>query len=102
MDWAIVGQFIGTVGFPIFCAVAMGLFILLIYKNTIRQHKEDMEQVQERCKAREDKLYEELNQNREINRKAIDTIARYAEKLDIIQKDISDIKTDLTIIKSQS
>lgn len=101
MDWAVIGQFIGTVGFPIFCAVAMGLFIYLIYKNTIKQHAEDMAAVQERCKEREDKLYEELNQNREINRKAIETIAHYAEKLDVIQKDISDIKTDITVIKSK-
>lgn len=101
MDWAAIGTFIGTVGFPIFCAIAMGVFILLIYKNTTKQHKEDMEQVQNRCKEREDKLYEELDKNREINRKAIDTIAHYAEKLDIIQKDISEIKTDIVLIKAK-
>jgi septal ring factor EnvC (AmiA/AmiB activator) len=101
MDWAAIGSFIATVGFPIFCAVAMGIFIVLIYKNTTKQHKEDMEQVQERCKEREDKLYNELEQNREINRTAIETIARYAEKLDTIQKDISDIKTDITVLMSK-
>lgn len=101
MDWVVIGQFIGTVGFPVFCAVAMGLFIYLIYKNTTKQHKEDMDAVQARCKEREDKLYAELEKSREVNSKAIDTIAHYAAKLDIIQKDISDIKTDITVIMSK-
>ncbi|MBR4407271.1 MAG: hypothetical protein IKT27_03060 [Clostridia bacterium] len=101
MDWAAIGSFITTVGFPIFCVIVMGLFIFLIYKNTTKQHIEDMAQVQERCKEREEKLYDELEKNREINRTAIETIARYAEKLDTIQKDISDIKTDITVLMSK-
>ena len=60
-----------------------------------------MEKVQARCKEREDKLYAELAQSREVNKKAIETIAHYANKLGVIQQDIHDIKTDITIIKSQ-
>ena len=101
MEWAVIGQFIGTVGFPIFCAIGMAWFIYKIYQNTTKQNKETIDAVQERCKEREDKLYSELEKNREINRKAIDTIAHYAEKLDVIQKDISDIKTDITVIMAR-
>lgn len=101
MDWNVIGQFIGTVGFPIFCVIAMGLFIYLIYKNTTKQNIEAMDKMQERCKEREEKLYSEIEKNREINRKAIETIAHYAEKLDVIQKDISEIKTDIIVIKAK-
>ena len=99
---------ISTLGFPIACVLAMGIFIYKIYqdmkaeKETFREeNKANMEQVQARCKEREDKLYNELALSREVNSKSIATIAHYAEKLDVIQKDISDIKTDITIIRSQ-
>lgn len=94
-------QIISTVGFPIACVLAMGAFIFYIYKQTTKENADNMEKVQARCKEREDKLYDELALSREVNSKAIETIAHYAEKLDVIQKDISEIKTDITIIRSQ-
>ena len=57
-----------------------------------------MRKMEEQCRAREDKLFVEIKENRKINSKAIETIAHYAEKLDVIQNDINDIKHDLTII----
>jgi septal ring factor EnvC (AmiA/AmiB activator) len=94
-------EIISTLGFPIACVVAMAAFIFCIYKQTTKEYAENMEKVQARGKEREDKLYNELALCREVNSKAIETIAHYAEKLDVIQKDISDIKTDITIIMSQ-
>ena len=60
-----------------------------------------MEQVQARCKEREEKLYEEIKENRAVNAKAIETIAHYADKLETIQNDVSEIKTDITILMSK-
>lgn len=94
-------EIISTIGFPIASAVAMAAFIFYIYKQTTKENAENMEKVQARCKEREDKLYTELAKSREVNAKAIETIAHYAEKIDVIQKDIRDIKTDITIIRSQ-
>ena len=94
-------EIISTIGFPIASAIAMAAFIFHIYKQTTKENAENMEKVQARCKEREDKLYTELAKSQEVNSKAIATIAHYAEKLDVIQKDISDIKTDITIIRSQ-
>lgn len=101
MDLNAIGTLIGTVGFPIACAIGMAWFIYKIYTNTTKENAANMEKVQQRCQEREDKLYDELEKSREINDKAIDTIAHYAEKLDVIQKDISDIKTDITVIMSK-
>ena len=61
----------------------------------------NMEQVQARCKEREEKLYEEIKENRAVNAKAIETIAHYADKLETIQNDVSEIKTDITILMSK-
>lgn len=96
MEIATLIELIPTLGFPIVCVIAMGAFIFYIYKQTTKENAANMEKVQERCKEREEKLYLEIKENREINSKAIATIAQYAEKLDVIQEDIKDIKTDVT------
>ena len=95
-------EIITTVGFPIACVIAMAGFIFYIYKQTTKENAENMAKVQARCKEREDKLYDELAKCREVNSKAIETIAHYAEKIDVIQKDVSEIKTDVAIIKAQN
>lgn len=86
MEITTITDLITSVGFPIACVIAMGLFIWNLYKKSI---------------DREDKLMAEIAANRVINAQAIETIAKYAERLDTIQKDISDIKTDITVIKSK-
>ena len=101
LDAETMTNLVSNVGFPISCVIGLGWFLYQVFQKTTTQAQENMEKVQERCKEREDKLYEELAANREINRKAIDTIAHYSAKLDTIQSDISDIKTDITVIMSK-
>lgn len=77
---------VGTVGFPIAAAIAMGVFIYKIYKKS---------------EQREDKLLIELTETRKVNAQAIETITRYADNLETITNDISEIKTDVTILASK-
>lgn len=98
MDIAAITDLISNFGFPIACVIVLGLFAFYMVKKTNEDNAKNMEQVQVRCKEREDKLYNEIKENRQVNAKAIETIAKYAEKLDIIQHDVNDIKTDITII----
>lgn len=100
-----VGAFttlITETGFPIACVVAMAIFIAYMVKRTTELNNENMEKVQNRCLEREEKLFEEIKANREINGQAIATIALYADKLDTIQTDISEIKTDITILTAKA
>jgi hypothetical protein len=79
-------ELIGTVGFPIACVIALGIFVFIIYKDT---------------KNREAKLYEEIGKNREVNAQAMAILAQYADRLEMIQSDVNDIKTDITIITTK-
>lgn len=101
MDLAAIMELVSTLGFPIACVIAMGAFIFYIYKKQSADNAANMEKVQERCKEREEKLFEEIKLNREVNAKAIETIAHYAEKLDTIQQDVREIKSDITVIMSK-
>lgn len=83
---AFLVELIPTVGFPIVCVIAMGMFIWKIYKAS---------------EAREAKLMVEITENRKINKQAIETIAKYAESLETMKADISEIKTDITVITAK-
>lgn len=76
---------IPSVGFPIAMAIAMGVFIYRIYK---------------RSEQREDILMEEIQKTREVNAQAIETITKYADSITTIENDISEIKTDITILRA--
>lgn len=97
MDIETFTNLISTLGFPIACVVALCFFVVWLFKR----NNDNNTRIQENCQKREDKLYAELKENREINAEAIKTIAKYAEKLDVIQTDIKEIKTDITVIMSK-
>ena len=80
-------ELISNVGFPIALVIVLGWFIYKIYIDNKADSKE-----------REQKLYEEIKANREVNAQAIATIGMYADSINAIQRDISNIKTDITII----
>lgn len=101
MDVTLIMELVTGVGFPIACVIGLGWFVYKIYTDTTKENQENMEKVQARCKEREEKLFEEIKLNREVNAKAIETISHYAEKLDTIQQDIGDIKTDIAVIKGR-
>ncbi len=98
---AAIAELIPTLGFPIICVLGLGWFIYKIYNDTTKQNAANMEKVQARCQEREDKLYTQLEKQNEINGKFAAIIAQYDVKLDVIQKDIDEIKTDVNIIMNK-
>lgn len=80
---ALIIEAIPTIGFPIVVVIALGFFIYQIYKKS---------------EKREDALMQEIRESRMVNAEAIDTIAKYAEKLEVIQTDINEIKSDIVRI----
>lgn len=67
-------------GFPIACVIALALFVHQLYKDSVK---------------REEDLKVELAESRAVNAKAIDTLATYANRLDNIQHDVEEIKSDI-------
>jgi chromosome segregation ATPase len=86
MDVALIVEIIGSVGFPIACVLALGLFVWKIYNQSVK---------------RETSLMVEIEENRRVNEKAIETIALYAERLSHIENNIAEIKGDVIEIKSK-
>lgn len=86
MDMATLEHFISQFGFPVAVCIALGIFVWQLYKQSVE---------------RENKLYEEIDASREVNAKAIETLAVYSEKLGTIQTDIAEIKNDVAVIMSE-
>lgn len=86
MEVATIVELIGSVGFPIVCVAALAYFVWHIYKQSVE---------------RENKLMAEITENRLVNEKAIETIAKYAERLTHIEDNITEIKNDVTLIKDK-
>ena len=83
MDLTMFLELISTVGLPIALVIVMGLFIFKLYKDSV---------------IREEKLTEQINESRNINAKAIETLSLYSERLGIIESDVKEIK-DIVISK---
>lgn len=83
MDATIITDLITNLGLPVALIVAMGFFIYKLWQESVK---------------REGKLYDELAACRTVNEKAIETISRYADKLDTMEQDIKVIKEDVLIL----
>ena len=79
---------IATFGFPI---VMVGVFVWFIYQIYNHQ-REDREYHNKIAIEREEKLYNQIAECREINKRAIETLALYAERLGAIETDVKEIK----------
>ena len=79
-------ELISTLGFPIVCVLALGWFVWHIYKQSVE---------------RENKLMEEITENRLVNQQAIETIAKYAERLTHIEDSVLKIENDVVLIKDK-
>lgn len=86
MDIPLIVEIITTLGFPIAACLFMGWFIYKIYKAS---------------EKREELLRVEIKESQDTNKQAIETIAKYADRLDVIQTDIEVIKDDIIIISEK-
>lgn len=82
MDIKLFIELIGTLGFPIACVLALGFFIYKIWRQSVK---------------REEKLMEEITENRAVNTKFAEIIAGYEITLGEIKSDVKDIKDTLQI-----
>lgn len=90
MDITSIQTIITTVGFPIFCVIALGWFIYHSY-----------EKLETRSEEREEKLYTALKEAQDQMDKVTETNSQFVEILKSYKTDIEDIKTDVSDIKER-
>jgi hypothetical protein len=75
-------ELIGSLGFPIACVLALGVFVYKIWQQSVEREKT---------------LMSEITENRLINQRFAEIIAQYEIKLDEIKSDVKEIKDTLHI-----
>lgn len=87
MEIDAIVNLITTLGFPIAVCILLFWYVWQVYKKS---------------EKREDELRAEIRENQEANRETIKVLSTYAEKLDVIQDDVEQIKHDITTINSKA
>ena len=82
MEVSALLEIIGTLGFPIACVIALGVFVFKLWQQSV---------------VREEKLMGEITENRVVNAKFAEIIAKYDITLDEIKADVKEIKDTLQI-----
>lgn len=86
MDTNNIAQLIQTLGFPIFCVVALGAFIYMVWKKWTTDTQTQMEKMAERCQEREDKLYEQIDKFNTSLNNFNTTLTRIDTRLEQLEK----------------
>ena len=90
---------VSTLGFPVCCVIGLGIFIWQYGKRLIEDNANLRTEIMNGNKERENRLHEQLVEAQAINKEAIATLAKYADRLDNIEDDIGDIKNALAMRK---
>ena len=81
-------QVLQSVGFPIFCVLALGYFVYSSYQKMITDTKE-----------REDKLYTMLASAQSTISSAVENNVKLAAQIEIMQKNVEKLAEDIEDIK---
>lgn len=88
MEIDAISTLITTVGFPIFCVLALGIFVYKAYNRISDENRQ-----------REEKLYtmlgksqEQLDRMEEVNASFVEVLNDFKEDNKLIKKDLEDIK----------
>lgn len=79
-------QIINSVGFPIFCVLALGIFVYRAFQKITEENNN-----------REAKLYEMVGKLQEQLANSIETNSRFVTRLEAMSADIDDIKDHLNM-----
>lgn len=86
MDINIISDMVATLGFPIVCVGALGWFIYQIFIKTTAQNEKNMQQVQDRCAAREERLYQQIDKFSDTLNSFNTTLIRIDARLEAVEE----------------
>ena len=89
MDAQTIQSIISTLGFPIVCTIGLGAFIFNIWKAQREDNNAQLAKMSERCLAREERLYEQMDKYNEILSDAVETLAKIDTRISVLEEIVS-------------
>ena len=89
MDAQTIQSLISTLGFPIVCSIVLGIFVFKIWKAQREDNNAQLAKMSERCLAREERLYEQMDKYHEILSDAVETLAKIDTRIAVVEEIVS-------------
>ena len=89
MDAQNIQSLISTLGFPIVCSIVLGIFVFKIWKAQREDNNSQLAKMSERCLAREERLYEQMDKYNEILSDAVETLAKIDTRISVLEEIVS-------------
>ena len=89
MDTQTIQSLISTLGFPIVCTIGLGVFVFKIWKSEREDNSAQLTQMSERCLAREERLYQQMDKYNEILSDAVETLAKIDTRISVLEEIVS-------------
>ena len=89
MDAQAIQTLISTLGFPIVCSIVLGIFVFKIWKAQREDNNSQLAKMSERCLAREERLYEQMDKYNEILSDAVETLAKIDTRISVLEEIVS-------------
>ena len=89
MDAQTIQSLISTLGFPIVCSIVLGIFVFKIWKAQREDNNAQLAKMSERCLAREERLYEQMDKYNEILSNAVETLTKIDTRISVLEEIVS-------------
>ena len=89
MDTQTIQSLISTLRFPIVCSIGLGVFVFKIWKSEREDNSAQLAQMSERCLAREERLYQQMDKYNEILSDAVETLAKIDTRISVLEEIVS-------------
>ena len=89
MDTQTIQSLISTLGFPIVCSIGLGVFVFKIWKAEREDNNAQLEQMSERCLAREERLYQQMDKYNQILSDAVKTLTKIDTRISVLEEIVS-------------
>ena len=89
MDAQTIQSLISTLGFPIVCSIVLGIFVFKIWKAQREDNNAQLAKMSERCLAREERLYQQMDKYSQILSGAVETLTKIDTRISVMEEIIS-------------
>ena len=89
MDAQTIQSIISTLGFPIVCTIGLGVFVFNIWKAQREDNNAQLAKMSERCLAREERLYEQMDKYSQILSDAVETLTKIDTRISVLEEIVS-------------
>lgn len=85
MDLQLVQTLISSLGFPIICTIGLAFFVYLVWKAQREDYNCQLKTMSERCLAREERLYQQLDKYNETLVEATSTLSKIDARISVLE-----------------